>query len=863
VVQHVKTIKFNSQYVSGQAKELITNFERNTYIIKGSTGIGGTTSLLNYTQSNCLIISPNVGMIKGKEGKHYDSDKQVFIYAKSKDTWRDVIEYLGDDQNVNLIINTTPDQICKLRQENKELYNMLRTFNVFVDEFHLYTTDADYRESVGQLMEIIFNEWIAKYKLSTATPNYNLIDIPKGVDIDIYKIERENQPKKQLSISYDINDVKPFIYDEVAQGRMVVLFTNNSRYHKSFRGLRVHNLIGETLRVKLAPFMRGQDGIEFPSDTQLLIVSSSYFAGFDIDVDCSMIFVSEEFLPQNKININNLMQAYGRGRANVHKALYVNARAFKNQENVVTTLNDVNMAIEVAETDIIKGNNMLKKNDCFNLNPIYVNSSEIRAKAIQVANDYIQYTPNIMITVLQSNNFEVDEYDNRYVNDIVEQSTTTPFQDRIKNLLVLDEKILYFGYSTIKKNLTYKDNPTYSTSLALEYLTSLLIKKSECPLLGMLDNKRLKASELYSSFNLFLRVNHSNNYLFEKLTPNQQREAERVHKQDTSVEKLRDAWSLIKDWHFLYLVHKVKKGMLPKNIEREILIYKNFYDDEVYNKNAIDKKNRIRTTTTQIIKQLSDAKISLVDSDVKWLNEVIKNRFKSFDSGEKLTNTNTKEHLVKKMVNALLFLWSHGRNEVIKEVKSREYHSITQLPSAFRCIIPIKYVSVDLTSANPQIVDSILSTSVAMDVYNNLMTKRTITRNEAKVLYNSCLNNHKLTHAKAYQIYLDCGYGEIKGKELSKLTAQVEKGSFYEIMTLNEKRLMEDYASVLPINTYRFHDAIIMQYEDVVTKNILLPEIVNDYVYHCDYFNDASDYTMVTNDKIYTANGFVNNHIVA
>ena len=863
VLENVKTIKFNSKYISGKAKELITNFERNTYIIKGSTGVGGTTALLNYTESNCLIISPNVGMIKGKEGKQYTSERQVFIYASSKDKWKDVSDYLGNEDNNNLIINTTPDQICIIRNTNKELYDKLRTFNVFVDEFHVYTTDATFRDSVGQLMEIIFNEWIAKFKLSTATPNYSLFDIPTNIDIDIYKIERADQPKKRLAYSYDINDLKPFVYGEVAKGRMVVLFTNNSRYHKSFKDLKVHNLTGETLQVKLAPFERGQDGIKFSSDTQVLIVSSSYYAGFDIDVDCSMIFVSEELMPQNKISINNLMQAYGRGRANIHNALYINARAFKNQPNVVTTLSDVDRAIAVAETNINKANEDLNKNMTYSLHPLYVNRSHYRAEAIQVANDYVQYTPCVMIKTLESNNFEVVEYDNSYVNDIVAQSTTTLFQDRIKNLLQIDEKNLFYSYLTIKKNLTYKDNPTFTTSLALEYLTSILIKKSDTHLVSMLDNRRLKANDLYGSFNLFLRVNYPTTYLYEQLTDVQQRKAESLHKQEKYNEMLNGSWLLIKDWYLLYAVHKAKKGILPTNIERQILIYKHFYDEQVYNDNSSDTHNRIRTTKNHIVKQIFDEKIALVDSEINWLNEVIKNRYKSIDNGETLSNSNSRVNLVKKMVNALLFLWSGGKNEIIKEVKNREYHSITQLPSAFRCINPIKYLSIDLTSANPQIVDSILSTGVAMDVYKNLMNNRSITRNEAKKMYNSCLNNHKLTQAKAFQIYLDCGYGEAKSKELSKLTAQVPKGSFYEIMTLNEKRLMENYASVLPIQSYRFHDAIIVQYEDVINNNLTLPNFVNDYVYHVDFFNDSREYSNVTDEKFYSKNGFINNYKVA
>jgi hypothetical protein len=863
VLENVKTIKFNSKYVSGTAKELITNFERNTYIIKGSTGIGGTTALLNYTQSNCLIISPNVGMIKGKEGKQYTSDKQLFIYGSSKDKWSDAIEYLDNEDNTNLVINTTPDQICLLRDSNNELYNKLCTFNVFVDEFHVYSVDATFRNSVGQLMEYIFNEWIAKFKLSTATPNYNLIDIPKEIEIDIYRIERENQPKKQLAITYDINDVKPFVNDEVAKGRMVVLFTNNGNYHKSFKHLRVHNLVGETLKVKLAPFLRGQDGINYPKDTQLLIVSSSFFAGFDIEQDCSMVFVSEELMQQRKININNLMQAYGRGRNTVYNALYVNARAFKNIDNAVTTLKDVNNAVAQAETDINQANKVLKSVGTYSFKPQYVNRSEIRARAIDVANDYIQYNPSIMINELQNNNFEVIEYDNRYVNDIIAQSTSTLFQDRIKNLLEIDETKLRYSYNTIKKNLTYKDNPTFTTSLALEYVTSLLLKKCDSHLVEMLDNKRLKANELYSSVNLFLRVNHQTKYLTEQLTEKQEREAIRVHQQDTYIEKLSGAWWLIKDWYLLYAIHKAKKGILTKHIERGITIYEKFYDVEIYNTNYKDKTNRVRNTRNHILKQINDKGVELTKKEREKLDDTIKARFTRKDLGDTLTNSNTKAHLIYKMVNAILFLWSSGKNELIKEVKGREYHSITQLAGAFRPIIPIKWLSVDLTSANPQIIDTILGSNIALEVYKNLMFSKGISRDRAKTLYNSYLNNHYHTIEKAYNFYLECGYTVEQAKQLSKLTAQVPKGSFHEIATLSERKLMLDYASVLPFTTHRFHDAIIMEYEDVINYNVTLPNLVNDYVYHTDFFNDSSDYSNVSNEKVYTKNGFVINHKVA
>mgnify|MGYP006194708859 FL=1 len=87
------------------------------------------------------------------------------------------------------------------------------------------------------------------------------------------------------------------------------------------------------------------------------------------------------------------------------------------------------------------------------------------------------------------------------------------------------------------------------------------------------------------------------------------------------------------------------------------------------------------------------------------------------------------------MINAIIYLMTKGKCFAeVKDVKDRIYSPITQLPKDLRCIIPIKYISVDLTTANPQIVDKILGTNLAMDVYQNLMKNRGVNRNDAKVL---------------------------------------------------------------------------------------------------------------------------------
>lgn len=867
MLSNVKQILFNNKYVENEAKDLIIDFTRNTYILKGSTGIGGTTALLNYTKASCLIISPNVGMIKGKEGKSYDSNKQFFIYSGSIDNWQTAKENLLYDSNI--IINTTPEQIIKVRANDKELYELLITLPVFVDEVHSYSTDAIFRPALGEFMELVFNEWKACFKLSTATPNYNFIDIPKDLDIEYYLVKRANESQKELYYSNDLKDLKRFVYEENSKKRLVVIFSNNINIHKSFKDLKVNNLTGQSLRIKLAPFERGnQNENELITDTDLLILSSSYFAGFDIDKDCSIVIVSEQNNDAYKININNVVQAYGRCRKTVYKALFINAKAKYNingkQIEVPHSIKDIDLAVNQFDIKVASlKNDILNeiKNDLITPSN-YVNRGVLLSSLIEYVNDYHLYNDVALKGLFGVYGFDILDYNSS--NEVTQLKNSIPFNTRLLALLEIDALTLKNSYSTIKYNLKIKDKGSYTAKLGLEYLTAYLLKLTDSNLIEKLNNKRVKPNEFYNSFYNFLMVNSNTFYMATFLTPQQMNNAKRLYFNDEVRNVLERVQYLVNDWHMLYAVHKITNNILPNSIEREILIYEHFYNVDLYKRFQSDKKNRIRNINKLIVSQLENNQIELRLDELKWLNDVSKNIFKSLDNNNEYSHSNSRKNIKTKMINAIIYLMTKGKCFAeVKDVKDRIYSPITQLPKALRCIIPIKYVSVDLTSANPQIVDKILGTNLAMEVYQNLMKTRGINRSEAKVLYNSSLNNHYQSVNDALAIYLDAGYSESDALRLAKMTARVEKGSFYELMTASERVLMENYQKVIPIDSYRFHDAIIMSYEDIKTKNIELVKYLDSYEYHFEFFNDSSSYNdKVSNEMYFSVNGFLDNKII-
>ena len=102
----MQTIKIQS-HVSNDthANGIITDFTKNKLIIKGDTGIGGTTSVLNITDQTIIIISPISGMIIGKESVR--ESHQMFIYQGSKDRWH---HFENECKRGNhIVLNTTPE----------------------------------------------------------------------------------------------------------------------------------------------------------------------------------------------------------------------------------------------------------------------------------------------------------------------------------------------------------------------------------------------------------------------------------------------------------------------------------------------------------------------------------------------------------------------------------------------------------------------------------------------------------------------------------------------------------------------------------------------------------------------------------
>lgn len=853
-----QTLKFNGKYVNGKAKDALKDFSHNSHITKGTTGLGGTQSILDITNGNYFIISPNLGMIKSKESpdKPYDSDKQLFIYSKSNDTWKDVEGYLRETEvnNQNLIINTTPEQILKIKAMAPELYEKVRRMDTFIDEMQGITQDSSYRKSLGEFMELIFNQWHGNFKVSTATPVYNNLDMPEDMGIQYIRLERENQPIRPVMVSPKLMHYKEFVYREHRLGRKVVVFSNNIDIHKGFRDLRVANLVGNNLRIKLLPFGRGTSANDLDYDQyDVFILSSSYFAGFDFEHDCSICVVSEQRNEAYKINLLNFVQAYGRCRHEVFNALYINVTAKKDRNfkeiHYPKTLPEVEKIEKEYKIKLMDYQSKVNGNHYFGdeidrqfiTQDNYINRLLLLTKPLGLINDFHQYNKPVFNQTLKSYGFEVHEYQS--TNEKYQAIRSVNFKDRLSNISKVSTPDIQNYYRDILKGLKYKDEGFFTYDLALVYLTVLLLKLSNAEvILDKLQNKALKPSEFYHTVDLYFRSNVDTSYYFKQLSPKESEHGNENYMDVYGSQMLNCCQDLTDNWQMLYAIYRFKKKAFPEHIERVINIYEQTHNLNLYKPLIKDPDHRVNRVKNTILRALKSLNIVPDSSEENWIKERAIKLFSDLKN-RKVTYNYSRKSVVNNLIESIGFLIAEGKGNHRPTVKkNREYYPLIHLPREMRCLIPIKYLTIDLDSANGQIVDSMIGSHIGLSVYSNLMTVYEITRDEAKKLYNKMLNKHYMNRMDAIEFYRNCGYTNEQSISLAKLTSRVKKGAFYERLTENEKVLVQNYANYLVPTCHRFHDAVIVKMESVESTHIGLPLGVEGYRYHINIFNDGSDY---------------------
>jgi len=844
-----KTVLFKGTHLNGTALLRSQDFTKNTLDIKSSTGIGATTAAANVTAHDVIIIAPLNGIIETKEAKqrNFNSEKQFFIYGsktdKRRDRWSDVIDYYNayGSNPTNLIIFTNPNQILIVREQHPELYLKLITKPLFIDEIHLFT--QDWRIELPTFINLVRNEWKANHKLSTATKPRHFKQIFGG-DYDICKLKRVNEPIKKLLKTNSVKDAWKYVFSEMAAGRNMVIFSNDIAHHKKeFMELKRINLTGDGLRYKLSAFGKGLDHVKeniidttFLDTFPLIFCSSKYLTGYDIEPthDTSILILTNNKDESTSYSIEDIIQAYGRVRWKLVNALVciVKTKKVYDKDNLDTLKSNAELNYNTTksiEHTTLKNDAFIEKSYsgfCFDLNG-YASKLLAYSNYLIDESDFIIY--NEFDGFMNNYGFEVGPLvldlsgdDLFHINEI--QKTKKKLlkcftvERQINNIIEgQKDKNIYSTIVNLSLNPKTKRNKSgYSCELITMYCIAFFTEYLPPEIFQRIKYKNQKRiRELSNQLILYLDTNYPDDNLRKKpktLIEYENRELLDYHfEPNIHPDHLSEIIRI-----FRYANHNLNMNFESVGIESKKTI-ELFYLVNKY-KTMYQKPSRIKAEVLEGLKvyKLSDRDIGRIDKAIGSKGIYYK-AFKNPNLTDKQNDIKTKNAFIKMNIeqikDASMYLMSRNSDFVISYKDGREYNPLTQISTVFRENFLYDYTGVDVVAANAQFTDVIIGSSIGLSVYESLMNKRSITRNEAKVLYNMTLNNYKMKVSDAYSIYIDCGYTDADAYKLANLTAGTTKGSYFKLMANAEEKIIKAYNTKFCSysNALRLHDSLIFE----------------------------------------------------
>jgi hypothetical protein len=315
----------------------------------------------------------------------------------------------------------------------------------------------------------------------------------------------------------------------------------------------------------------------------------------------------------------------------------------------------------------------------------------------------------------------------------------------------------------------------------------------------------------------------------------------------------------VREWHMFYAMYSVSVGNYDPEIKRYLKVAEMAGDKKVITKFYKNKLYRMTLAPKEVEKAIEKKFIKVTPQDKELINKVLKRSFKRIDGKEveredveineeqgttqgEYTNMEKVSIQHKKVINLLIQLMHMGQGKYANvRTGNREYGAITSVGKKLRCLVPLKFIELDMISANPQSIDHLYGANKAFEVYKNIMKNTGKDREKAKALFSTHLNNHRFSFKKAYTFYRDiCEYSDAEARRLAKLTANVERGTFFEKMTEVEDKLMSMLAHHLNIKSLRFHDALILPAWEC--EGEVLPTLFNGFRLNVSYLNSDDGY---------------------
>ena len=302
-----KTVQYDTAYLS---KEIVLNcFEQNThtFVDKVVCGNGFTTRFLQIEptqkyQSNIIIV-PNRQVVISKKIS-YDADDNAdkvkigFIYG---DEDADKVNFAKFDVMM-FVVDSFLNYIDVLTKNNELIDKIL------VDEAHSFPIQSAYRNRLVSFQKYITKTFQDKPIVSvTATPM-----LFQKVDVKIIPKEIE---KRKINISQNQENTLLRIQDALLDNKKVVVALQDARILKrladSKNVLKANVKVGTTMFQKILENVK----LDYNIDSNLTIISSAGFEGFDIDNGVNNVFIFEDrAFDYQTFYSQNIPQIIGRSR---------------------------------------------------------------------------------------------------------------------------------------------------------------------------------------------------------------------------------------------------------------------------------------------------------------------------------------------------------------------------------------------------------------------------------------------------------------------------------------------------------------------------------------------------------------------
>ena len=351
-----KEIRYSGKYLPTNIVEQCFQKAKYSFVDKVLTGNGFTTGFLeikptNTNQSNIIIV-PNKQVVISKQQKQLDILKYGTVEEKKKiknigffygDISSDKLEF-GKFDTMMFVIDSFlnySEQIVS----NKQLID-----KILIDEVHSMQIQSTFRNRLVGFLEYIQKNFNSSKIVSvTATPMlFNKVDI---------KLISDTLEERDINITSSQTSTLKRIKNDLNNGENVVVALQDVRLLKQLAnkdGILNANLkIGETLYRKVVEAVV----LDLNKESNLTIISSAGFEGFDIENGKNKVYVFEDrAFDYQTFYSQNIAQIIGRSRKGTTyiewcRMPFANRTAMLSKEEMIKKVDSDKISFEKKMTD--------------------------------------------------------------------------------------------------------------------------------------------------------------------------------------------------------------------------------------------------------------------------------------------------------------------------------------------------------------------------------------------------------------------------------------------------------------------------------------------------------------------------------